>query len=583
MAKPPRPPAPDAPRGKTAADRERAALAELVEVERALAALEGRNVENAEHLVTQRQEAEKRRAALEQIIASSRAEMARRRRLVPYKIGAVVAGVGVAVAIAVPGVRALLEHLGVRDAAAANRTRIAAPFGGRFSAGRSVIGEQAFAVPATKGRCFIVVAATPQGAAHVRVERTVGAREAEGSVGFCSCGAEEARVTLSGQGPIASAVLEADAGRVGGADVLAALPNRPGATFPETIDRACAEEAFDAWAGSRATEAEAPREDQLTADEKALAAQGLAPVMLAAADTPFVLPPAATEACFVAVSRGGAPISLRLAGGERPIDAKNGALGFCAKSTAGLSVWRGGDAPLVLFRATRTRVGGLLGLREAAARGGVSIAVWTPAEDLEQDALATLVASGVVLPVSGLERKRGAAIAVSTGARSMLAASDLGAEVVCHPELAVGASQALCLEARLGAFAPVQKPQGMASAPSPLWLALSGKPDRPALARALDLMAFARRMTADGFEPTSLVGANFTPDGLEVTGRSGDKEIVALVASSAPPYLHTLSAGAPWSLTDPRPTPLTPGKPLRLKATPRFGGRATREFVVFRR
>jgi membrane-bound ClpP family serine protease len=76
------------PGGKTAAARERAALAELVEVERALAALEGRNVEDAEHLVTQRRDAEKRRAAIEQIIAASRAEMARQRRLLPYKIAA---------------------------------------------------------------------------------------------------------------------------------------------------------------------------------------------------------------------------------------------------------------------------------------------------------------------------------------------------------------------------------------------------------------------------------------------------------------------------------------------------------------
>lgn len=577
------PPAPRRPRGKSAADRERDALAELVEVERAIAALEGRNVENAEHLVPLRRDAEKRRAALEQIVAASRAEMARRRRLLPYKLAAGAVGLGIAAAVAVPAWRTLREQLGVRDAAEASARALCAPFEGRFTPAQTTVGDRSLVLSSTRGRCTVVVAASPKGPAHVRVERAAGTREADGSVGFCSCGAEEARVSLAGGEPIAAIVLEAKAARVGGADVLGALPGGPGAMFPETIDRACAEEAFDAWAEAHPNAPAAPAEGALTAEEKAIAAQGLAPVMLAPAGVPFVLAPAATGACFVAVARGGAPLHLRRKGGERPLTAENGALGFCAKDSAGLGVWRDGDGEVALFRADRGKIGGLLGLREAAARGGVSIAVWTPPEDLPDDARAALVASGVALPVSGLERKRGAAVAVSTGARSMLATSDLGPDVACRPELAIGASQALCLEARQGAFAPLRPPEGMAAGPSPLWLALPPKPDRAALERALDLLAFARHMTAEGFELTSLVGATFTPTGLEVTGRSGTREVVALVISSAPPYLHTLSAGAPWTLTDPRPTPLVPGQPLRLTATPRYGGHATREFVVFRR
>lgn len=589
MAQPPRPSkAPAAPSGKSAADRERAALAELVEVERAIAALEGRNLDNAEHYIPLRRDAEKRRAALEELIASSRAEIARRRRVLPYKIAAAVAAVGVAGAIAVPIVRSVTARLDVREAASAQVKALVAPFEGRFTVAPTVFGEAAFTIPAVRGRCFVVVSASPKGAAHVRVERTIGTRDADGSVGFCACGTEEARVTLTGPEPLASVVLDAPARRVGGADLLAVLPGRPGATFPETLDRPCAEEAFDAWATSRTTdapapEASAPAKDKLTAEEKALAAQGLVPVMLAPAGLPFVLAPPATDACFVAVARGGAPIRLRQSGGERPIDARNGALGFCARDTAGLSVWREEATEIALFRAPRSKIGGLLGLREAAGRGGVSISVWTPPEDLEQDALAALTASGIALSVGGLERKRGAAVAVSTGARSMLAALDLGTEVLCRPELTVGASQAFCIEARPGAFAPAKPPTSMAAGPTPLWLALPPKPDAVALDRALQMMAFARHMTADGFVLTSLVGASLKPDGLEVTARSGEKEIVALVTSSAPPYLHTLSTGAPWQLTAPRATPLVPGKPLRLKATPRFSGSGTREFVVFRR
>lgn len=565
------------------AERERAALAELVEVERAIAALEGRNVDNAEHLVAQRRDAEKRRAALEQIIASSRAEMARRRKLLPYKIGAAVVGLGAAAAVAIPAGRALMTEVGVRDAAEASARSLTAPFEGRFTVTRTAIGEPEIVISALPGRCYIVVGATPKGPARVRAERTAGAREAEASVGFCACGAEEVRVQVAGEQPTAAVVLEAKAGRVGGPDVLAAQPDRPAALFPETIDRACVDEAFDTWAEAHPNEAAPPAPEQLSAEEKALASQRLAPVALSAADAPFVLLPRANDACFVATARGGATLHLREGGGDRPVEAKNGALGACMKDSAGLSVWRDGAGEVALFRTARDRIGGLLGLREAAARAGVSIAVWTPPEDLPADARAALVASGVALPVSGLERKRGAAVAVSTGAQSMLVMDDLGAAVVCRPELVAGASQALCLEARHGAFAPIRPPEGVASGPSPLWLALPAAPDRAALERSLELLAFARRMTAEGFELTSLVGATFTPDGLEVTGRSGEKEVVALVTSSGPPYLHTLSDGAAWTLTDPRPIALTPGRPLRLKASPRFAGRAAREFVVFRR
>lgn len=585
MAEPngPPPAKPPPKKKKSAAERERDALAELIEVERAMAALEGRIIDNAEHLVTQRQDAEKRRAALEQIILASRAEMARRKRLLPYKIGAALLGLGVLAAIAVPVTSSILAEVRVRDAAIAKTRELIAPLGSRFAASEALLGEKALSVPVVRGKCYAVAAASPAGPAHVRVERTVGTREADGSVGFCACGAEEVRVTLTGPDPVAHIVLSAPAGRVGGADVLGALAGRPGATFAETVDRACAEEAFDEWAGARADDGQPPPADKLSPEEKAMAAQGLSPVLWAPGGTPFVLAKPASSACFVAVARGGTPLSLRQKGGERPIEAKNGALGFCAKETKGLSVWPKEPAEIVLLQASRERIGGLLGLREAAGRGGVSITVWTPPEDLEQDAHAALAASGVALPVSGLERKRGAAVAVAKGAKSMLAESDLGPEVVCRPELTLGASQSLCLEARLGAFAPAQPPEGKAAGPSPLWLALPAKPDRAALERALGLLAFARRMNADGYELTSLVGASFTADGLEVTGRSGDKEIVALVASSVTPFVHTLSLGAPWTLSNPKPTALTPGKPLRLKATPRYGAKAIREFVVFRR
>ncbi|MEZ4312087.1 MAG: hypothetical protein R3F14_29010 [Polyangiaceae bacterium] len=103
------------------------------------------------------------------------------------------------------------------------------------------------------------------------------------------------------------------------------------------------------------------------------------------------------------------------------------------------------------------------------------------------------------------------------------------------------------------------------------------------LSRALDLLAFARKMSAAGFEASSLVGATLTPEGLEVSGRSGETEVVALATSPSPPHVHILYSNLPWTLAEPRPTALIQGAVMKLRAEPRFLGRGPREFVVFRR
>ncbi|MBK8257989.1 MAG: hypothetical protein IPK82_35655 [Polyangiaceae bacterium] len=567
--------------GPATSEEEQSAMAELVEVERALASIEGRNVDNAEHLVAIRRDAEKRRAFLERKLAEARENAARKRRLLPYKIGLSVLSVGILAAGAVPLANMLAGEVGLRDQASANVRSAIAPFEGRFSAVRTLVGEPNFTVQAAKGRCYVVVGASSKGAAEVLVERNIGSRKALGSVGFCACEAEEPRVTVTGPAPVAAVILDADVGRIGGSDVLAVSPLRPAAMFVETLDRTCAEAAFDAWAAS-APAPETPKIDSLTAEEKTIAAVGLTAVAMSREGVPFAVNPPGTDVCTLAVARGHSPIALRLKGGDRPLKAANGALGYCVKDPAGMSLWREGEGPMLLFRTPRTKVGGLLGLREAAARAGISISVWSPDEEMADDAKAALAASGVTPPLPGIEAKRGSTFALSTGAKSMLTTSDLGADVVCHPELVVGSSQAFCIEARPLAFAPIDKPLGVAAGPAPLWLGLPEKPDREALMRSLDLLAFARRMSFSGYELTSLVGARLSPDGLEVTGRSGEKEIVALVTSSVPPYLHVLSAGGPWTLTDPKPTALPSGASIKLKAFPRFFAGGKREFVIFR-
>ncbi|MEZ4299214.1 MAG: hypothetical protein R3B70_29965 [Polyangiaceae bacterium] len=152
MAKPAKPSAADrAPGSKRPSEVEKAALAELVEVERALAALEGRNVDNAEHLVVLRRDAEKRRAALEEVIARARAESAQKSRVLPYKIAGALVAVAVVAVCAVPASRKISAHLRARDDASANVRSAIAPFEGRFHAARTILGEDGFAVAASKG------------------------------------------------------------------------------------------------------------------------------------------------------------------------------------------------------------------------------------------------------------------------------------------------------------------------------------------------------------------------------------------------------------------------------------------------
>lgn len=578
-------------------------------MERALAALEGRNVENAEHLVMQRAEAQKRRADLERVIAAARAETARRKKRLPVKIAAALAVAGGVAVAAGPASRAVQGHLDERERLVTQAGAAAKPFERRFSLMRTELGTAPFTVAATEGRCFVAVAAsalTPPGEAAasaapppsntigtpgaggrsralVRVERGPDTREAS-SVGWCSCKAEEVRVTAAGPDVLGALVLQAPADAVGGADVLGAVEPRPETVFPELVDRACVERAFDEWAAGQ-RDADLSAGEALSGEHAALVKHGL-PLVAAGSDgAPFVLvPPPATDVCALAVREGGGALSLRRKGGERALSAKGGAIGFCAKDAGGFSVWGEGTGTIALFAARRSRVGGLVGLKDMASRAGLSVAVWAPAEDLAQDARDALAASGIPSTLAGLAPNRPQVIALSTDVRSTLTPGDARDSVVCRPPLDVGAVQTLCLEARPGAFAPGgTPPEGLARGPQPLWLALPPAPDAAALGRALDVLAFARRMNAQGFELTSLVGATFTPKGLKVSGRNGENEVVAMVVSANKPHLHTLSSGAPWTLADPGVTALAPSDTVELVATPRLTPGGPREFIVWRR
>lgn len=573
--------APPRSRGR-ARDREREALKELIEVERAIAALEGRNVDNAEFLIDARLKAEDRKHQLERVLAEARDEMARRKKALPFKVAAIVAGVAALGGIGVVITRATSAQLQWRDDATAAVSEAAKPFAPMFTAVRTEVGPDTFTFAAGGGTCTVVVASGTKGAAHLRVERGSVTSEADGSIAFCSCKAEDAQITASGPGLVATVVMKAQADSVGGADALATLSPRPGRVAPETVDRACAEAAFDAWLTGQRPAPPKPDPDRLVSEERALQMAGLAHVAFAEGDAPFVVVPPKADSCVLAVNRGGG-LALRKKGGDRSLATKKGAVGACGRDLVGLSVWRTSPGDVVLFEGPRARLGGLLGLRETAQRAGFKAEVWTPSDDLADDAKAALAASGIALGPGTDTTERPGAIALSTDARSTLTGSSVGKEAFCEPLVDVGVLQAMCLEGRAGAFDASASAGGFARAAAPLWLAMPPAADRQALSRGLALLAFARRMTAEGFELTSLVGATLTPRGAKITGRSGEKEVVAIVMSPAPPYLHTLSVGPAWTLEQPTRTLITPGDALELVAKPPYVGAAKREFVVWRK
>jgi hypothetical protein len=562
---------------------ERRALKELAEVERAIAILEGRSDAAAEDIAFARKEAERlRRAvdtALERIDQNIReARRARLRRALALAIG--LGALAGAAFVVIPQVQTWITG---RTQASEAAQRAAAPFVREgFAEIDTSAGAASLTVTGERGRCYVGVAGSGAGSARVRVEQ--GPLSAEGSsVGACACTHDPLRFTPSGPEPLEVRVLAAPVSVAGGGDLLNLLPTPPEAHLVEG-DRGCAEEAIDAFIAAHPPSGGGePRETRVEA-------LGLRRVAAAQPGTPLVVLPAEKETCFLAQSEADSDaLSLRLPGGERPIQGARSPVALCGRALAGVSVWREGKGEVSVFSAPAQRVGGLIGLGELAARAGRAAALWAPPADLAFDAAAALVAGGLA-PLGPDEPAVGASndaliVAVSTDERSLLDVDERAPDALCRPPVHIGVARALCLETRPGALGdPAKLPPGSARAKRPFWLPIA-RGDRAQNERALDVLALARRMSALGFELTSLTGFVEVPGGVEVIGRSGESEIVALTVSRTPPYLHPLTDGPAWTVEgEPQITQLPAGKSARLRAIPpHVGPRGGRETIVWRR
>ncbi|MCC6558297.1 MAG: hypothetical protein IT372_35600 [Polyangiaceae bacterium] len=575
-------------------EQERAALKELAEVERAIAILEGRSDASPEDIAFARKEAERLRqslgSALEKTEENIRA--ARRARLVRTGVIFGVLGVlGLAAALTIPIVTLWLN---ARARATEAAERAAAPFlAAGFTGDGATRGLEPREIRGERGRCYVVVAGSADGPARVRVERAPLSMEGA-SAGFCACGPDPVRVTPSGKEPVELRVLSAPPSLVGGADLLPIFAARPEARFTEEVDRACAEEAIDLFIGAH--QPVEPAGAAPAAEVARLVSLGLRRVATSRPGLPLVTVPDGREACFLAISSDPSDaLDLRLKGGERPLKGKRAPLAACGRELSGLSFWHEGKGDVTVFTAPIQRVGGLLGMRELAARAvgqRREAALWAPAEDLPFDAAATLLASGITPlrpddPDSHPEVKAGFPawlVALSTDDRSMLDVADSTRDALCVPPVRVGVAHSLCLETAPDALEPQTLPPGLARAKRPLWLPVA-RGNRAQNEKVLAVLAFARRLSAAGYDQTTLMGFTEVPGGVEVTGRSGEDEIVAITVSVSPPYVHVLTDGPAWTIDgEPRAVALAAGKSVKLRALPPLlGPKSGRETIVWRR
>jgi hypothetical protein len=558
----------------------------LDEVERALSVLDGRH---PEHETSRRETAEaarKRSVALTQELAAS----ARRRR----RRAVVVAANGLAVAaVAVVAWRLSVRTQGIRAGVAVAE----GPWKGRgftelasnaLTAGRSVT------LDLPGGACF---AAVTGAAGPIRVRQGDASTESAASVAWCGCA--PAQVTIEAPPDAASvgfAVLRADARTLGGPLARPWLDYAPGAWAGGGDE--CAEPTLDDWVADRrwpAVAADSAWLDGAPA-RASLGRNGFAMVPGVTAHKPFGVVEGRAGTCFLAVSSAGEALSLRASGGVRRVGG-NGAIGWCGASAATTTVWRDGQGSVAVVAAPAERVGGTLGLREAADEAAIALAddaVWVDDADLAWNAGAVLRASGsadaVARALPAVAAAPDSRLVALTLARAAVVVSDPPSVVVaCDPSLTAttGVHASVCATAANVAW--WRKGDALAagaSAPLPVWLApLEPHHEPDAVARIPELLGLARRLARAGFTPTALEGVTELPDGVRVIGRAGEDAIVAVGVGQRAPWTFPYTNGIPWDVGDPPVVvPIKPGETVKLTASPLPNSPPEkRRTVVFRR
>lgn len=561
---------------------------QLEEVEAAIAVLQGQDPEQLRRLREARAQAE---AEFKEIVARMEAHrarktrrLARRKRRLVLRVGLGVAAVGVAVVLGKVGMDGRGRWKAVSDAL----DTLAAPYlsyGMKSPATKRATGNR-IELTVPQGSCLIALAATHRGEeAKIRVERGLYTLEGSQSIAWCSCAEENVVVTASSDAAdalVGVKLLSAPGPILGGSRALSLLRPAPRSFGPIAQD--CEAGHIDGWV--KAGRYPKPEVDQSFFDEAgeraSLAAAGLQVIARIPAEHPVGGLSASASSCFLAVPESDSDVvSLRAEGGAWPLKTNTGRpLAFCTKEPTTFSLFRDapGEGPVTVLSAPSARVGGLLGLSEIARRGGLGDALtWASAESLGADAADTLRASGAVDPVivwpEGAEPQRAiqprlTALSLIQGG-SFLPDPKADAVTSCAPEIAPGSQgQSVCIQSWAQTWRRVGAADkgGMAEAAMPFWLSSWQGVDHPAgLAHAVSLLALARRLHAEGFEPTVLEGVVELKGGIHILGRVGEDAVVAVGVMPRAPWVIPYSEGAPWTLgEDPPVVALPPGDHLLL-------------------
>jgi hypothetical protein len=559
----------------------------LDEVERALSVLEGRHPEHQRIRRETMAAAEERRVELDKNLAAN----ARRRR----RRAVVLAANGVAVvAVAVVAWRLMSRAHGIRAGLDVAEASFLA-HGMTEVASNEMSGSRTLDVDAPASSCFVAVGT----AGTVRVRQGDTTVEAAGSVGWCSCGPAHITVETRGADAGGLALLRIDARRLGGPLARAWVELNPAAWGDS--GRECADETLDEWLADRRWPSPPLDAHWLDASpaRASLRRAGFRVVSAVEPGRPFALAEPGANECSLAIAGDDEELSLRGTGGQRPIEHARGALLWCASVAGGMTVWRerssGGDSVMILS-APAARLGGMLGARECADAAGVHVAAgatWLRDQDLAWDAASLLrasalsgVASAEVPIAPGATSPRVTALALSAGAR--VTSEPDSVVVACDPPVGPSSPERISVCAVGGPVSWWRKPDApaaLAQAPLPFWLSpLEPHHEPDAIARIPELLALARRLVREGFEPTVLEGVTELGDGVRVVGRAGEDQIAAIGLGTKPPWVFPYTDGVPWDLGDPpRVVSLLPGLAVKLASSPpQNAPLEKRRTVVFR-
>jgi hypothetical protein len=543
---------------------------ELDEVERALSTLAGRHPGHEKARRQTQAAAEQRGTELQRELADRARRRRRRAIVVAANVLALVAAgwVGLKLAVRTHTLRATLEET-ERPWTSRGFAQIASNV---WAVGRSLEAN----LPGSS--CFVAVASV-DGVVRVRASATT--FEGTRSTAWCACAPDRIRV----DGPpavdsVGLAVLRIDARSLGG-PLARSWSGFAGGEWIEG-GRECAGALLDAWIADGRWPRPALDQTWLdtTPQRASLRRWGFRVVSEVQGSHPFGVAEGAAGDCLLAVSGAEESLSLRATGGAWLVSHARSGLEWCSSTAARMTVWREGTSPLVVLAVPAARVGGLLGTRECSEAVGLRLepgAAWLGDEDLTWDAGTLLRSSGLSdIVESPLPRQPGppipgvAALALSTGAS--VATEPTGLVLACDPPLATqGLRRSLCAHA-----APVawwrtgDAPASEARAPLPFWLSpLEPRHEPDAVARIPELLALARRLAREGFEPTMLEGVTELASGVRIVGRADEDAIVAIGLCPRPPWTFPYTDGVPWDLGDPpRVVELKPGATVTLAASP---------------